>query len=180
MLHKGNKVTLVLGGARSGKSRYAQALASRSQRVTFIATATASDAEMEQKIARHRAERPSDWRTVEEPIALGPAIAANARHSDLIVVDCLTLHAASLLEVDAESASRVTAQLLETLAHAPVDVVLVSNEVGSGVVPHYALGCKYRDLLGELNQKVAAVAENVVLMVAGLPLVLKGKLEIQP
>lgn len=175
-------VTLVLGGVRSGKSRFAQALASRAKRVTFIATAQAVDSEMEEKIRRHRAERPGHWRTIEEPLALDRAIATSAVDTDAVLVDCLTIYAAHLMEylMEAGAAELAIEALLQALRHSPVDVVLVSNEVGSGVVPGYESGRRYRDLLGELNQRVASVADNVVLMVAGLPLMLKGKVEFQP
>jgi adenosylcobinamide kinase/adenosylcobinamide-phosphate guanylyltransferase len=179
MQEKANTVTLVLGGVRSGKSRYAQALASRAKRVTFVATAQASDSEMQQKIARHQTERPSHWRTVEEPLALDRAIAASAEQADLVLVDCLTIYAAHLLDAGSDVAGCATERLLGLLKYPPLEVILVSNEVGSGVVPPYPAGREYRDLLGEINQRVAAVAKNVILMVAGLPLVLKGKSEIQ-
>jgi adenosylcobinamide kinase/adenosylcobinamide-phosphate guanylyltransferase len=148
--------------------------------VTFIATAKPSDSEMRDKILRHQAERPLHWRTVEEPLALNHAIAQSANHADAILIDCLTLYAAHLMEIDTAEAECAMAALSRTLLHPPADIVLVSNEVGSGVVPSYPSGCRYRDLLGELNQKTAAVADNVVLMVAGLPLILKGKLELEP
>jgi adenosylcobinamide kinase / adenosylcobinamide-phosphate guanylyltransferase len=182
----------VLGGVRSGKSRFAQALARRAGRVTYIATAKAVDEEMRQKILKHQAERPSHWRTVEEPVALDKAVAESAATADAVLIDCLTVYAANLLEpgsipgsehgsepgsIPAEHAIEA---FLQTLRQAPVDLVLVSNEVGSGVVPPYPAGRRYRDLLGELNQRVASIADNVVLMVAGLPLMLKGQLERQP
>jgi adenosylcobinamide kinase / adenosylcobinamide-phosphate guanylyltransferase len=174
-------VTLVLGGARSGKSRYAQQLAEQSRYVVFVATAKASDEEMRLKIERHREDRPREWRTIEEPLDLPKVLAENAPGSDVIVVDCLTIFAANLLEVegeDGDSMERRVEALCEALQTAQCNVVLVSNEVGSGVVPEYAVGCRYRDLLGEINQKVARVADDVVLMVAGLPLALKGHVEV--
>jgi adenosylcobinamide kinase/adenosylcobinamide-phosphate guanylyltransferase len=176
-----SSVTLVLGGARSGKSRYAQQLAEQSRHVVFVATATASDEEMRAKIERHRKDRPQEWPTIEEPLDLARVLAENQLGSDVIIVDCLTIFAANLLEVEGEaddSIERRVEALCETLRSAQCSVVLVSNEVGSGVVPEYAVGCRYRDLLGEINQKVASIADDVVLMVAGLPLALKGHVEV--
>ena len=174
-------VTLVLGGARSGKSRYAQQLAEQSRHVVFVATAKASDEEMRLKIERHRKDRPQEWRTIEEPLDLPKVLGENGLGSEVIVVDCLTIFAANLLEVegeDSDAMERRVEGLCEALRTAQCNVVLVSNEVGSGVVPEYAVGCRYRDLLGEMNQKVARVADDVVLMVAGLPLALKGHVEV--
>jgi adenosylcobinamide kinase / adenosylcobinamide-phosphate guanylyltransferase len=172
-------VTLVLGGVRSGKSRYAQQLAERADNVLFVATAEArDDAEMRTKIERHRNERPAHWKTVEEPIELGRVVSA-ADGSQLILIDCLTLFASNMLERfgDGTTASHPEIDsLCSALAAAPCSVILVSNEVGSGVVPAYALGRRFRDLVGEINQRVATVANNVLYMVAGLPLVLKGEL----
>lgn len=171
------EVTLVLGGVRSGKSRYALQLAARAQRVTFLATAERSeDEEMQRKIERHRAERPQHWTTVEEPLNLAAAI-ESAENCDLLVIDCLTLFAGKLLDAygdDSAAISRSVSALCVSLKASSCPVVLVSNEVGSGVVPAFEMGRRYRDLLGELNQRVAAIADRVVLMVAGLPLTLKS------
>jgi adenosylcobinamide kinase / adenosylcobinamide-phosphate guanylyltransferase len=174
-------VTLVLGGVRSGKSRYAQQLAEQSRRVVFVATAKISDDEMRAKIEQHREERPKEWLTVEEPLELPRVLAEHELECEVMVVDCLTIFAANLMEIEGENDSAIEGRveaLCGALQAAQCAVVLVSNEVGSGVVPAYPLGRKYRDLLGEINQRVARVADDVVLMVAGLPLALKGHLEV--
>jgi adenosylcobinamide kinase / adenosylcobinamide-phosphate guanylyltransferase len=179
MQEKRNRsVTLVLGGARSGKSRFAQKLGERASAVGFIATAKAVDAEMEEKIRRHREERPSDWVTIEEPLDLALALAENAGRFDSLIVDCLTIFAANVLEEGMDTAGGRVDAFLRALKATTASVVMVSNEAGSGVVPAYALGRQFRDLLGELNQRAAAVADNVVLMVAGLPLVVKGEIDV--
>jgi adenosylcobinamide kinase/adenosylcobinamide-phosphate guanylyltransferase len=173
-------VTLVLGGVRSGKSRYAQQLAERSGRVVFVATAKISDDEMRRKIERHRADRPKQWITIEEPLELVEVMTQQQTSCDVILIDCLTIFAANLLESEGDAIDgRVTA-LCNALRSAGCAVVLVSNEVGSGVVPAYPLGRRYRDLLGEMNQSIAKVADHVILMIAGLPLALKGHIEVQP
>jgi adenosylcobinamide kinase/adenosylcobinamide-phosphate guanylyltransferase len=174
-------VTLVLGGVRSGKSRYAQQLAERSNNVLFVATAQArDDCEMHAKIERHRSERPSHWNTVEEQIELSRILTApEHRGSQVILIDCLTIFAANMLEHFGEDVTASHPEIISfcsALATAREPVILVSNEVGSGVVPAYALGRRFRDLVGEINQKVAAVADNVFYVVAGLPLALKGEL----
>jgi adenosylcobinamide kinase / adenosylcobinamide-phosphate guanylyltransferase len=174
-------VTLVLGGVRSGKSRYAQQLAEQSSRVTFVATARITDDEMRAKVERHRQDRPKEWLTVEEPLELPKVLAEHELNCDVIVVDCLTIFAANLMEAEGEDGEAIDNRieaLCGALQAAQCAVVLVSNEVGSGVVPAYPLGRRYRDLLGEINQRVARVADDVVLMVAGLPLALKGHLEV--
>jgi adenosylcobinamide kinase/adenosylcobinamide-phosphate guanylyltransferase len=170
-------VTLVLGGVRSGKSRYALQLAARAQRVTFLATAERrEDEEMQRKIERHRAERPQDWATIEEPLHLAAAI-ESASNCDLLLIDCLTLFAGKLLdfyEDDSAAIAKNIDALCTALEASPYRIILVSNEVGSGVVPAFELGRRYRDLLGEINQRVAVIADHAVLMVAGLPLTLKS------
>jgi adenosylcobinamide kinase / adenosylcobinamide-phosphate guanylyltransferase len=169
-------ITLVLGGVRSGKSRYALQLATHAQRVTFLATAERrEDEEMQRKIERHRSERPQHWTTIEEPLNLAAAI-RSASDCDLLLIDCLTLFAGKLLEVHGENLPALAASVdgvCAALAVSTCSVVLVSNEVGSGVVPAFEMGRRYRDLLGEINQRVASIANHVVLMVAGLPLTLK-------
>lgn len=175
-------VTLVLGGVRSGKSRYALRLAAGCASVAYIATAQASDAEMSEKILRHRQERPSTWHTIEEPLQLGCALRAAARDFRCVIVDCLTVFASNLLEQYAEQPAEIEQSvraLLDALHLPAAPIILVSNEVGSGVVPPYPSGRRYRDLLGEINQQVASVADNVSLMIAGLPLPLKGHAEVR-
>jgi adenosylcobinamide kinase / adenosylcobinamide-phosphate guanylyltransferase len=166
-------VTLVLGGVRSGKSLYAQRMAEQAARVVFVATAEPGDEEMRKKIERHRSSRPAHWQTVEEPLALPEAIRQHSASCDLILVDCLTFFAANLLGAGVNTL-KATEALCSSLQSAACSIVLVSNEVGSGVVPEYRSGRVFRDLLGEMNQSVARVASDVLLLVAGLPLTLKG------
>jgi len=175
-------VTLVLGGARSGKSRYAQQLAARANKVTFFATAYASDDEMRRKIERHRQDRPASWKTVEVRVELDSALREHAADSEILLVDCLTLYAANIMSHERENKELMgkrVERLCETLRTLSTPVILVSNEVGSGVVPSFPTGVLFRDVLGELNQKVAQIADNVLVMFAGLPLALKGKAEVQ-
>jgi adenosylcobinamide kinase/adenosylcobinamide-phosphate guanylyltransferase len=178
--HSDASVILVLGGVRSGKSRYAQRVAEASQRVTYVATASAVDDEMTRKIARHQADRPAHWHTIEEKTALARVIASAQIESDTILIDCLTLFASNLMCRWPENGPELQADvdaLCDALAAPTCRIILVSNEVGSGVVPAFPAGRRFRDLAGEINQQVARVAGTVVLMVAGLPLVLKGSLE---
>ena len=166
------RVSLILGGARSGKSARALALAGQPPHV-FIATAEALDGEMLERIALHRAERGESWGLVEEPLELAAAIRANAAERTTVLADCLTLWLSNLMhrerDVEAE-----TARLIEALAAVPGRVVLVSNEVGMGLAPINALGRDFRDAQGRLNQRVAGLADHVEFVAAGLPLVLKG------
>jgi adenosylcobinamide kinase/adenosylcobinamide-phosphate guanylyltransferase len=175
-------ITLILGGARSGKSRLAQKLASRYPSVVFVATATPVDDEMRRKIERHKADRPPEWVTVEEPICLDAVVREWAPRGGVMLVDCLTLYAANLLSAEHNNAENVLPRvqsLLDELGKAETPILLVSNDVGSGIVPAYATGRAFRDLLGQINQQMAALADNVAFMVAGLPLLLKGKLEVE-
>jgi adenosylcobinamide kinase/adenosylcobinamide-phosphate guanylyltransferase len=176
-------ITLVLGGARSGKSRYVQTLTAGISPVAFVATARPSDDEMRRKIERHRTERPQEWRTIEEPLELDRVLAQEASNCKMLLIDCLTLYAASLLDAEGEDLIAIEDRLQRfyaALRAAPCSIALVSNEVGSGIVPAFPSGRKFRELLGGINQRVASAADNVLLMVAGLPLALKGTAEVHP
>ena len=166
----------IVGGARSGKSRFAVESHRASPRVTFVATAQAHDADMAARVARHRAERPAHWRTVEEPYDLVSCVRAAAPWPNVVIVDCLTLWVSNLmLRGDADEwIVKHGEELASVLATGERDVTLVSNEVGEGVHPPTAAGRRFRDLLGLVNQRVAAAADRVVLMVAGVPLAVKG------
>jgi adenosylcobinamide kinase/adenosylcobinamide-phosphate guanylyltransferase len=167
------RVTLVFGGARSGKSARAQAIAEAAAPVrTYLATAQAFDDEMRDRIARHRADRVAGWRTVECPVDLPDAIEREALAGSVLLVDCLTLWASNLLLAD-RNADAATDRLLAALAGTPCPVVLVSNEVGMGIVPDNALARRFRDISGRMNQRIAAAADAVLLMMAGLELRLK-------
>lgn len=167
-------VTLVLGGARSGKSAYSERLAEAvGGPLTYIATAEAGDDEMAARIADHRARRGNRWTTVEEPVELAQALARADRPGGAVLVDCLTLWLANLMaaERDIPAEGRRLADTLETTEGA---VVLVANEVGLGIVPDNPQARAFRDHAGRLNQAIAQVARNVVFMAAGLPMTLKG------
>jgi len=169
-------VTLVLGGVRSGKSRYAEAEASRFVHVTFVATARRSDAEMRRKIAVHRRERPRHWNTVETHTNLDDVIRTEGASADVLLVDCLTTYCGGLLSRSGLSAAHRShlGDVVEAIEAARASVILVSNEVGSGVVPAFKSGRLYRDVLGDMNQRVARIANRVVLLVAGIPIPIKG------
>lgn len=170
------RTILVLGGARSGKSRHAQRLAeAMTPARTFVATAQAYDDEMRDRIARHRADRNASWRTIEEPVALPEAIRAHGMSGDgrVILVDCLTLWLSNLLLADADLDAAGDA-LLAALAAVPVGVVLVANEVGFGIVPDNALARRFRDAAGRLNQRLAAACDATDLVVAGIALRIAG------
>jgi adenosylcobinamide kinase / adenosylcobinamide-phosphate guanylyltransferase len=167
--------TLILGGARSGKSALAERLAGDSGDVVYIATAQSGDEEMAARIAHHRERRPSSWRSVEEPIHLAAVLRENASPGRCVLVDCLTLWLSNLLGDPGEQHfERERHQLLDTLPTLPGEVVMVSNEVGLGVVPMGALTRRFVDEAGRLHQSIAALSERVVFVAAGLPLVMKG------
>ncbi|MBV8652685.1 MAG: bifunctional adenosylcobinamide kinase/adenosylcobinamide-phosphate guanylyltransferase [Alphaproteobacteria bacterium] len=172
------RLTLVLGGARSGKSRYAeQFIGGAAKSATYLATAQALDGEMVERIRRHREGRTAApggimWHTVEEPLDLAGRLAETARPDCPILVDCLTLWLSNLMLADADVAA-ASAGLIATLLKLAGPVVLGANEVGLGIVPDNALARAFRDHAGQLNQAVAAIADRVVFLAAGLPMVLK-------
>lgn len=177
------RLIFLLGGARSGKSHYAETWArERGKRVLFVATAQATDADMEGRIADHRASRPPDWHTLEAPQDTARQIAAASFAHDTLILDCVTLMTSNILLRLPESVSQKEAnaaalcevdRLLEVQAQSDATWLVVSNEAGMGVVPPTRLGNLYRDMLGRANQRIAAQADEVLLLVAGIPWRLK-------
>ncbi len=167
-------VTLVLGGARSGKSRYAEGLVERQPGArVYLATAEAGDDEMAARIAAHRARRGAGWRTVEAPLELAGALAQASTPDGAVLVDCLTLWLSNLMAAGRDVDEEAT-RLLAALAGLDGPAVLVANEVGLGIVPDNPLARAFRDHAGRLNQRIAEAAGRVVLVAAGLPVVLKS------
>jgi adenosylcobinamide kinase / adenosylcobinamide-phosphate guanylyltransferase len=185
------RFVLILGGARSGKSTFAQRLAANSGRsVAFIATATASDDEMRERIAHHRAARPAGWQTIEEPLDIALAVRRAAALADVLLLDCITIWLANWMTQqdhaehhallpagklqDNQALSAVDA-LLDAVVSLPENktLIAITNEVGLGIVPDHPLGRAYRDTLGYVNQRLAQAADRVYLMVAGLAVDIK-------
>lgn len=165
---------LVLGGARSGKSRHAQARADAlGLSPVYVATGEAQDDEMAERIARHRADRGPGWTTIEAPIEIARTIDAHATPGAVLLVDCLTLWASNLM-LAGHDADAATEALAGAIARAAGPVILVSNEVGLGIVPDNALARRFRDIAGRINQRIAQAVDEVVFVAAGLPLQLKG------
>ena len=175
-----NELILILGGARSGKSALAEKLAHRGRRVLFVATAEARDEDMKRRIAAHRERRPSGWDTLEEPLDLVAALRPLLNRYDTFLLDCFTLWVSNLLldePARAEDGSRIPGaarELMDLIAESPATWILVSNEVGQGIVPSSDLGRAYRDALGRVNQVAASRANKIYLMTAGLALELKS------
>ncbi|MFK4003513.1 bifunctional adenosylcobinamide kinase/adenosylcobinamide-phosphate guanylyltransferase [Qipengyuania sp. NPDC077563] len=165
------QLTLLLGGARSGKSRRALALAEEMLGPhIFVATAQAYDAEMEERISLHQAERDARWTTIEAPLNLPEALAKQSQGT--LVIDCCTIWLSNIMLADRGTDAAMTA-LIDALGQAEARLILVSNEVGSGIVPEHALGRRFRDEQGRLNQRLAEICDRVELVVAGIPLTLK-------
>jgi adenosylcobinamide kinase/adenosylcobinamide-phosphate guanylyltransferase len=167
----------ITGGARSGKSRHALELARRlAKKIVFVATATASDEDMRQRIARHRRERPKQWKTLENPTDLSEVFSKVPRDTELLLVDCLTLYVSGRL-VAGEREEKIEARVekfCKAAAASRMSVLLISNEVGSGLVPTTEWGLRFRDDLGRANQTAARYADQVIWMVSGLPVTVKG------
>ena len=174
------RLALILGGARSGKSRYGLGLAARCPAPRFfVATCQPRDAEMEARIEAHQRERGSDWATREVPLKLAAALGEAQNHYGVVVVDCLTMWVSNLLlKENASPGSIQTAgeNLISTLAQTAAPTILVSNEVGWGIVPDNPLARQFRDQAGWLHQRLAQVADLVVLVVAGIPVLIKSDL----
>ncbi len=171
------KTVFVLGGCRSGKSSYALETAHMlpGSNNVFIATCIPHDDEMKQRVDRHRQERSQAWETIEAPLLLPEAIADNSRRADTVLVDCLTLWVSNLL-MDSDDSAQIEAQiprLIDAIIASDCPVVLVSNEVGQGIVPENKLARQFRDLVGYVNQAVAGCADEVIWTVAGIPVVIK-------
>ncbi|HRB97687.1 MAG TPA: bifunctional adenosylcobinamide kinase/adenosylcobinamide-phosphate guanylyltransferase [Nitrosomonas sp.] len=169
--------TLILGGVRSGKSRLAERLATESQwPVIYIATATIADEEMRARIAAHRVRRPDHWQVIEEPLALASVLNQYAKTDHCVLVDCLTLWLTNLLmHADASRFESERSALLNVLPHLTGKLILVSNETNMGIIPLGELSRRYCDEAGKLHQEIAQYCDQVVLTVAGLPLMLKGE-----
>ncbi len=169
------KIILVIGGSRSGKSRYALRRAVPFSRKAFIATALPIDEEMKERIAAHQRERDPSFATIEAPFALGDAILSLPKDIEIAVIDCLTVWLGNLMYRHGDSKMEFSEMeaLFRALRHPPCPLVLVSNEVGLGIVPGDAASRRFRDAAGTLNQRVASLADEVIFMVSGLPMPLK-------
>lgn len=161
-------ITLILGGARSGKSSFAQKLA-EGRKVLFVATAEALDDEMKARIEEHRRSRPSTWRTLEATARLGKKIAENAGDAEVIIIDCITMLVSNALR-DAE---KEVDELIDCMNKVNADFIVISNEVGLGIVPENKLSREYRDTLGLVNQRLTECADEVFFMIAGIPVKIK-------
>lgn len=173
-------LTLITGGARSGKSTFAQTLCENAGRVVYIATARPDDPEMHTRVARHRRSRPASWTTIEEPVSVAEAVSRCAGGADFVLIDCITLWVSNLLfdwrdsdENELESKVRQQVSSLVRASQGSVNVIAVTNEVGSGIVPESAVARHFRDLQGFVNQQLAQSADRVYLVVSGIPMSLK-------
>ena len=179
-----SKLILIIGGARSGKSSFAESLAQKmGENITYIATAQALDEEMRERIVEHRKRRPKNWQTVEETVQVDRIIEEVGSRTGVIIIDCMTLLVSNLIsdyneessrEIFASKVKEKIEQIIEASLKCLATVIIVSNEVGSGLVPTNTTGRFYRDILGQANQSIARNADLVYLLVAGIPLLIKG------
>ena len=173
-----SRVTFILGGARSGKSGFSQRLGeSVTGKRLFIATAQPLDDEMRKRIEDHRVARGQNWETIEEPVKIPKVIGENGKEYGLILVDCVTIWISNLLERfngDEEKVLEEVRRLEESIKESDARCIIVSNEVGMGIVPDNKVARRFRDLLGVVNQRMAELSDRVILMVSGVPMVLKG------
>ena len=173
---KNNTTYLITGGSRSGKSRHALELAKFAKKPFYIATAAVGDDEMRDRITKHQQERGDHWQTIEEEIKIAEAVTtAKSAGADCIVVDCLTLWTSNIMFKQSLKIEEEIEKVLECIRQSTIKLIFVTNEVGSGIVPANALSREFRDSAGIVNQKVAAVVENVILAVSGIPVQIKGK-----
>lgn len=174
-----NQITLITGGARSGKSRYAVETAMKSQKRVFVATAIAFDEGMRQRIAAHKTERAEKFNTIEEPCDLSNAIDKIPPNTDIVLIDCVTVWVGNLMHRHENNYStfenfKEIDAFIEKLKTRPYNIIIVTNEVGDGIVPENKMARDFRDIAGRLNQNIAAIADNVVLTVCGIPTAIKG------
>lgn len=168
---KKGKITFILGGARSGKSKFAQEIAKNQKKVVFIATGEALDLEMEKRIKRHKKERPKHWTICEEPVNIDICLQKYNNPENTVIIDCLTLWVSNLMM--RKLIKRKIKSFINTLNSVKCNVVIISNEVGQGIVPDNFIAREYRDLLGELNCNVAKISDKVYYLVCGIPIKIK-------
>jgi adenosylcobinamide kinase/adenosylcobinamide-phosphate guanylyltransferase len=168
-----SNVVMVTGGARSGKSRYALKRANRYSHPVFVATAVAVDAEMAERIASHRVSRNAKFTTIEEPVDLAGALRRLPEDTDVVIVDCLTVWLGNLFHRNANDVESRIEALLDAIRSVSCDMLIVTNELGMGIVPDNAAAREFRDAAGRLNQRVASAADEAVLLVSGIPQVIK-------
>jgi len=169
------KITFITGGARSGKSSFALKIASkRGRKKAFIATSEPIDEEMKNRILRHKKERPPDWTTFEEPIDISALINNIKRDYDSILIDCLTIWLSNIFHRGLNKDTTING-LISALREPPSDIYIVSNEIGMGIVPESPTTREFRDMAGRLNQMIASIADEVYLVVSGIPIKIKGE-----
>ena len=174
-MEKKPRVTLLTGGARSGNSRQALVIAESAKNPAFVATAEAMDEEMALRIKKHQEERSEDFTLCEEPLKIATAVKKLSETCDLVLLDCLTLWLANLMNIPEGQATLELEAFKELLKNPPCQILIVTNEIGMGLVPATAMAREFRDQMGRLNQDIAQLADEVIFMVSGLPLVVKPK-----